>query len=111
MIIMSDRIPKNSELVDKIEAQGKTTDSISQRLVNLEELINKQESKNDNIIYAVLVAPVLILVTVATEVILSNRKDAQFYSSLEKDIYEQSLKIQDLSNKVDNVRVRNPYLK
>ena len=111
---MQDRPLKKSEIVDLVEAQGKTTDDISQRLVNLEELISKQESRNKEILYAVLFAFLFVIGTVVVDVVLfnaSNKRDAQFYSGLEKDIYEQNLKVQDLNNKVDNVKIRNPYLK
>lgn len=108
---MQDRIFKKSKIIDLVEAQGKTTDSISQRLVNLEELINKQESRNDNVIYAVLIASILIVGSVAIEVIISNKNDMQFYAGLEKSIHEQNLKVQDFNNKIDNLKIRNPYLK
>ncbi len=120
---MPDRPLKKSEIFDLVEAQGKTTDDISQRLVKIESadisqrlvkiesLVEKQDSKNQNIVIGVVVAFILVVGTVAVEVILSNRGDAQFYSGLEKDIYEQNLRVQDLNNKVDNVKIRNPYLK
>ena len=86
-------------------------DSVSKRLVKAEALIDKQESRNRNIIIGVVVAVVLIVATVAVEVLLSNRSDMQFYSQLEKNIYDQNLKIQDLNNILGNLKIRNPYLK
>ena len=80
-------------------------------MVKIEKLVDKQDSKNQNIILGVLVAFILIVVTVAIEVILSNKTDNQFYFDLEKNIYEQNLKVQDLNNKMDNIKIRNPYLK
>jgi hypothetical protein len=73
--------------------------------------LDTQRSESKGIIIGVLVALVLVVGTVAVEVMLSNKKDAEFYSELEKNIYEQSLKVQDLNNKVDNIKTRNPYLK
>ncbi len=115
---MIDRPLKKADIVDLVEAQGKTTDEIAQNLVDVtrrlksvESLIEKQDSKNLNIIVGVVVAFIFIIGTVAVEVMLSNEKDGQFYSNLEKDIYEQNLKVQDLSNKVENIKIRNPYLK
>lgn len=108
---MADPIPSKKEIVSLVEAQAKSTDSISERLVKVENLVEKQDSKNQNILIGVLVALVLIVVTVAVEVILSNKKDSEFYSRLEKGIYDQNLKIQDLNNKVDNIKIRNSYLK
>jgi DNA mismatch repair protein MutS len=51
------------------------------------------------------VAFLFIVGTVAIEVIISDKCDASFYSGLEKDIYDQNLKVQDLNNKFDNLIV------
>lgn len=103
--------PTKKAIVTLVEAQDNTIKSISERLVKIEGLIEKQDSKNQNVIYAVLIAFVFIIGTVAGEVILSNKNDKQFYSQLEKDVFEQNLKTQGLTNQVENLKVRNPYLK
>ena len=114
-------IPTKKEIVGIMGAQATSIDSISERLVRLEKLIEKQDlknqnlvdkldSKNQNIVIGVVVAFILIVGTVAVEVILSNKKDAQFYSGLEKNIFDQNLKVQDLGNTVDNLKIRN-YLR
>lgn len=108
---MTETIPSKKEIVGLVEAQAKSIDSISGRLVKVENLIEQQDTKNQGVIIGVLIALVLIVATVAVEVILSNKQDSQFYSGLQKDAYEQNLKIQDLSNTVGNIKVRNPYLK
>lgn len=108
---MAEPVPTKKEIVGLVEAQATSIDSISERLVKIEKLVDKQDSKNQNIILGVLVAFILIVVTVAVEVILSNKTENQFYSDLEKNIYEQNLKVQDLNNKMDNIKIRNPYLK
>lgn len=108
---MADFIPTKKEIVGLVEAQATSIDSISGRLVEIENLVNKQDSKNQNIIVGVLFAFIIIVVTVAVQVVISNKTDNQFYSGLEKNIYEQDLRVQDLNNKVDNIKVRNPYLK
>lgn len=108
---MADFIPTKKEIVGLVEAQATSIDSISGRLVEIENLVNKQDSKNQNIIVGVLIAFIIIVVTVAVQVVISNKTDNQFYSGLEKNIYEQDLRVQDLNNKVDNIKVRNPYLK
>lgn len=107
---MSD-IPTKKEIVYLVEAQATSIDDISKRLVNLENLIEKQDNKNQNVIIGVLIAVVLIITTVAAEVILSDKKDASFYSDLNKNIYEQDLKVNNLNNEVLNIKIRNPYLK
>ncbi|MEK7152052.1 MAG: hypothetical protein AAB773_01350 [Patescibacteria group bacterium] len=108
---MSEITPSKRDIVSLVEAQAKSIDSISERLVKIENLVDKQDSKNQNVITGVVIAFILIVGTVAIEVILSNKADHRFYSSLEKDTYEQNLKVQDLNNKVDNIKIRNPYLK
>lgn len=108
---MADSIPTKKDIVKLVDAQANTIDSISERLVKLENLIDKQDSKNQNVITGVLIASVLIVLTVAVEVVLSNRTERGFYSQLEANISEQNLKIQDLSNQISNIKVRNPYLK
>ena len=99
--------PSKKEIVSLVEAQAKSIDSISERLVKVENLVEKQDTKNQNIIIGVVVALILIVGTVAIEVILSNKKDAQFYSELQKSVYDQNLKVQDLNNQIDNLKVRN----
>lgn len=115
---MAENTPSKREIVYLVEAQANSIDDISKRFYRVESLVNnqesrneKQESRNRDITIAVLVAFVLIVGSVAVSVIMSNKKDAEFYSSLEKSIYEQNLKVQDLNNKVDNLKIRNPYLK
>ncbi len=115
---MVEPAPSKKEIVYLVEAQAKSIDSISERFTRIENLVNSQESRNDkqenrnrDVMIAVLVAFVLIVGSVAVSVIISNRKDNQFYSGLEKDVYNQNLKLQDLNNKVDNLKIRNPYLK
>lgn len=111
-------IPTKKEIVTLVEAQANSIDSISERFAKVESLVEKQDNRNDrqdsrnrNIIYAVLVAVVFLVASAVVSIAISNKQDKQFYSSLEKDIYEQNIKIQDLNNKVDNIKVRNPYLK
>lgn len=108
---MAEITPSKKEIVGLVEAQAKSIDSISERLVKIENLIDKQDSKNWNVIVGVLIAFILIVGTVAVEVILSDKKDGGFYSTLEKDVYDQNLKVQDLNNKVDSIKTLNPYLK
>jgi len=108
---MADAIPTKKEIVGLVEAQATSIDSISERLVKLENLLEKQDYKNQNIIIGVVVAFILIVGTVAIEVILSSKKDVEFYSNLEKNVYDQNLKIQDLNNQISNIKTRNPYLK
>ncbi len=108
---MADFLPKKKEIIGLVEAQAKLIDSITERLSGTERLVEKQETRNYGVIIGVLVGTGLVVASVAVSVIISNKADKQFYSGLEKDRYEQNLKVQDLSNKVDNLKIRNPYLK
>lgn len=108
---MVDTVPTKKDLVKIVDAQATTIDSISERLVKIETLIDKQDSRNQNVITGVLIASVFIILTVAVQVLVANRIDKQFYSQLEKSISEQNLKVQDLSNQLSNIKIRNSYLK
>jgi hypothetical protein len=108
---MTETTPSKKEIVSVIEAQTQSIDSISERLVAVENLVEKQDTKNQGVIIGVFIALILIVATVAVEVMLSNKKDAEFFSGFQKDIYEQNLKVQDLNNRVDNLKIRNSYLK
>lgn len=103
--------PTKKEIVSIVDAQAKSIDAISERLVKIENLIEKQDSKNQNVLYAVLIAFVLLVGSIAIEVIVSNKDDKQYYASIEKDIREQISNTQELNNEVDNLKIRNPYLK
>ena len=108
---MTEINPSKKEIVGLVEAQAKSIDSISERLVKVESLVEKQDSKNQNIIIGVVVALIFLVGTVAVEVIMSNKQESQFYSGLQNNVYEQNLKVQDLNNQVENIKIRNPYLK
>jgi hypothetical protein len=115
---MTETTPSKKEIVGLVEAQASSIDDISKRFYKIENLVNtqesrneKQENRNQNVMIAVLVAFILIVGTVAVEVILSDRQDSQFYSGLQRDIYDQNLKVQEINNKVDNIKIRNSYLK
>ena len=106
------------EVIGLVEAQAKSIDSISERLVKIEELIAKQESANEkqdsrnrDIIIAVLLAFIAIVVTIAIQMFYANKTDSQFYDRLEKDVFEQDLKVQGIKNDMDNIKIRNSYLK
>ena len=107
---MVDKIPTKVEILDMVDAQGGTIDDISKRLGKLEEKLEKQDSKNQNVIIGTLIALVLIVGTVAVEVIISNKNDSQFYSGLQRDVHDQDLKVHDLSTKIETMRIKN-YLK
>lgn len=85
-------------------------DVFEREFANLKKDLESQKQITWQVIIGVLVAFISIVFVTAVQVNYSNKKDAQFYSSLEKDIYEQNLKVQDLNNKFDNLKIRN-YLK
>lgn len=83
----------------------------NKEFTNLKEDLKNQKQITWQVIVGVLIAFIAIVVAVAVQISNSNKRDAQFYSNLEKNIYEQNLKIQDLNNKFDNLKIRNSYLK
>ncbi len=119
---MVDRIPTKTEIFDVVEAQAETLENISERIVKIEELTNKQESRNQNVIYAVLVAAILVLVSVAIETMYSKNSDNSrfdnYFEKREQDRLESLEKFNDLE-KADNdirkemelLKAKNSYLK
>jgi hypothetical protein len=106
-----DTTPTKKEMIKIVEAQTETIDSISKKLVDLEGRVSKQDSKNQNIIIGVLVAVVLIVVTVAIQIILSTKHDESFYNDLKNEVFKQEIKIKDIENTQKNFKILNPYLK
>ena len=86
-------------------------DVFEREFANIKEDIKSQKQITWQVIVGVLIAFIAIVVAVGVQVSSSNKKDSRFYSNLEKDIYEQNLKVQDLNNKFDNLKIRNSYLK
>ncbi|MBI4225333.1 MAG: hypothetical protein HY617_03295 [Candidatus Sungbacteria bacterium] len=115
---MTDRIPSKAEIFNVVEAQSETLDELSKRLVKIEQLSDKQESRNFNIIIAVIIAAVLIVVTVAVQVLLSDKSDRERNDNLLEQIHttkEEQLKLDikqsNLKDTMDSLRTKNPYLK
>lgn len=111
-----------SKILSLVQAQSQTSEALSERLVKMEGLVEKQESRNQNLLYAVLFALVFIVITVAVEVILStgreDRSMATFYAEIQDVKDEQVSRNRDvddniflLQNQFDILKARNPYLK
>lgn len=122
---MVERLPTKVEILEIVDAQTSTVDELSKRLVRIEQLVEKQEDRNSNIIYAVLMAAVLVVVAVAVEVIISDRADLRRSDSFLERVYtverdgekidmelEKSWEeIRALKEDLDSLRVNNRYLK
>lgn len=87
--------------------------SLSNEVKEVKRELETQRSETKNVIIGVLVAFVLIVVTVAVEVLLShkNESDIEENLNLNEQLTNQKIEISNLSNKVDNLKIRNPYLK
>lgn len=115
---MIEHTPSKSEIFDVVKAQSETLDELSKRLVKIEQLANKQESRNFNIIIAVLVAAVLIVATIAIQVSVSDKRDRERADNLFEKVYETKekqleieIKQSGLKDSLDLLRTKNPYLK
>lgn len=104
-------LPSKKEIVGLVEAQATSIDDISKRLVKIEMLADKQDSRNKNIIITVVVAFIFIVGTVAVEVMLSNKNDNQFFMQLDNNSKDQDIKINNMENELNNLKKLNPYLK
>ncbi len=115
---MPERTPSKSEIFDVVQAQSETIDKLSERLVGIEQLADKQESRNVDIIKAVLVAAVLIVATIAVQISISDKRDRGRSDQLLERVHsveEKGLKLEinqsEFKNNLDSIRIRNPYLK
>ena len=115
---MTDRNPSKSEIFDVVQAQSETLDEVSKRLVKIEQLAERQESRNFNIIIAVLIAAVLIVATVAIQVSVSDKSDRgrsdqllEKVHSVEEKSLELEIKQSEIKSNLDSIRTTNPYLK
>jgi hypothetical protein len=115
---VSGKVASESSILGLVQAQSKTSEDLSERLANLEELVDKQEGRNQNVVYAVLFALAFIVITVAVEVILSNRQDASsmsdFYNKVDEMRTENSAQnqnIQQLNQQFELLHAKNSYLK
>ena len=85
---MTEHLLKESEILNIEDAQISTLDALSGRLVKLEKLIEKQDNRNRDVIIGVLVASVLIVVTIAVQVSLSDRSDRQRSDDFLEKVYK-----------------------
>ena len=119
---MADKNPTKTEILGTVQAQAETLKELSERLVKIEGQTEKQESRNQNIIYAVLFALAFIVVTVSAEVILSNKSDNSVASDFSEKIFNvqenTNNKINTMQSVISNIqseilllKAKNPYLK
>ncbi len=100
------------------EATEETIDALSVRITGVEAQFDKalkdQRGENHGIVIGVLIATVLIIFATAATVIYANYLTGNEYDSwfkFEDKLNAQQIQINDLENVVDNIKVRNPYLK
>src|SRR3989344_3096774 len=103
---MANKPPTRSEFLDLKQAQAHTSEQFSERFTKIENLVEKQESKNQNIIYAVLIASVLILAATAAEVISSNKYEQSSYDGINDRIMNINEKLYELENKIELLKIR-----
>jgi hypothetical protein len=115
---MPDRNPTRSELLDLVQAQSESSQDLSERLVRIEKLVDRQETRNDRqedrnqgAFYAVIFGLVLIVITVGVEVILSTKHDDSMYANVYTSIMNIQSKTSSLQDQIDVLEAKNPYLK
>jgi len=101
---MADIIPSKAEIFKLTQAQSDSIQELSERLVKIEKLAEKQESRNQGVIYAVLIASVLILVTVGVEVILSTNNNQVTTMNIVAEINSVRDQNVDIKNKFENFK-------
>ncbi len=115
---MADKAPTKTEILGLVQAQSETTQDISERLVRIEKLVDKQESRNDKqesrnqgALYAVILGFFFIVVAVAVEIIISNRQDNSVYNGINSEITETQNRVSDIQNQMDVLKAKNSYLR
>jgi len=115
---MTEKAPSKAEILLAVQAQSETLDSLSKRILKVEQRNEKQEARNNNIIIAVIVAAFLIIVTVASEVIISDKIDQTRADNLLERVHEVEIKQgetiikqTEIEKDLNLIKERNPYLK
>jgi len=115
---MSEKIPSKVEIFSVVQAQSGSVDELSKRLVKIEQLTERQDSRNRNVIITVIVASFLIFVTIAVQVSLSDKRDGERSDNLLEKVHEVKekqmefgIKQEDLSEEFNALKIRNSYLK
>ncbi|HEY4522159.1 MAG TPA: hypothetical protein VJH91_00785 [Candidatus Paceibacterota bacterium] len=114
----SNSADSESRILSLEQAQSQTSKDVSERLVKIEGLVERQEGRNQSLLYAVVFALVFIVITVAVEVMLSNRSDTGYMQGFYERIQDQQnvsddleKQILDVRHQFDLLRARNSYLK
>jgi tetrahydromethanopterin S-methyltransferase subunit G len=115
---MADRFPTRTEFLDLKQAQDQSTQDLSERLVKIEKLVdeqqsrnNRQEDRNQGILYAVIVAFLLVVLGVAAEVLLTTKHDDSIYGEIYSQVISVEEKLSGLQNQFDLLKAKNSYLK
>ncbi len=115
---MLERTPSGTDIFGVVQAQSQAVDELSKRLVKIEQLADKQESRNTTVIIAVLVAAVLLVATVAIQVSVSDKQDRGRADQLLERVHgveEKGLELEmqqsGLKDNLESLRARNVYLK
>ncbi|MDO8575330.1 MAG: hypothetical protein Q7R78_01345 [bacterium] len=115
---MIEQIPSKTEIFKAVNAQSETLDELSKRLVKIEQLADKQESRNVTVIIAVIIAALLIVVTIAVQISVSDKRDRERGDNLLEKVHEVKEKQIELDfrqleskNNIDSLKIKNPYLK
>lgn len=115
---MTEKLPTRTEILDLVQAQAETAQNLSERLVEIERLVEKQESRNDkqesrnqNGFYAVIFAFLIIVITVAVQVLLSTKHDDSVYGGIYNKVIDVQTNESNLQDQFDVLKAKNPYLK
>jgi CMP-2-keto-3-deoxyoctulosonic acid synthetase len=108
---MNDRIPTKVEIFNAVDAQGKTIQALSERILKIENLTDKQEDRNRTIIIAVLIAVVLIVAGAAIQVFFTEKDDRERTDRLLETVQKAQMDTFTTETDLQTLKVRNPYLK
>ena len=102
---------QTEKILTTLDARLESLEQLSERVVAMEKLSEKQESRNQGVLYAVLFGAVFILITVAVEVIISNKDDASNQASFYQSISEVKDQVNNNATDLKILKAKNSYLK
>ena len=110
-VIVKRKTPLKFITVEEVVAQTVAEDVIEKKLAGLREELSNQKSISWQIVIGVAVAFILAVGVLVYDGISSRQSNIEQFNSVNGEIREQSASIVNLENDVNNIRIRNPYLK
>lgn len=100
-------LPPKIDTVDELVAKS----VFEKEFGSLKDELKNQQSITWQVVLGVGIAFVFAIGVIVADAIISRNTYSSETSAFRKETNDQTLKLNDLENKIDNLRIRNPYLK